>query len=134
VALQHTVFFSFSLYFSVYPTKATNKQKTITHYSNRYITPFSLSFLSFSYIRTPKRDMHPWDPRMSHDRSRHPRKSSADLATDREKDEGWILITGLCHFRRREKTERKERGRSNKASVFPPLLMLFFLGFSPFSL
>ncbi|XP_017416125.2 cyclin-dependent kinase C-2 C isoform X1 [Vigna angularis] len=111
--LQHTLFFSFSLYFSVYPNKATNKQKTIRHYSNRYITPFSLSlslfFLSLTF-RTPKRDMHPWDPRMSHDRSRHPRKSSADLATYGEKDEGWILITGLCHFRKREKTKPKERG------------------------
>lgn len=74
-----------SSYFSLYPTKATNKHKTIRQPPNErlhYTFLLSLSPFSFSYVRTntKKRCTH-WDPRMSHDRSRHPRKSSADLAT-----------------------------------------------------
>lgn len=72
---------------------------------------------------------------MSHDRSRHPRKSSADLATYREREEGWILITGLCRLWKREKTEPKERGRSNKSHRFSFSLDASLSGFlSVFSL
>ncbi|KAK7374540.1 hypothetical protein VNO80_07970 [Phaseolus coccineus] len=77
---------------------------------------------------------------MSHDRSRHPRKSSADLATYRERDRErerrgldigyWIVL----FLEERKNRIEGARGGSNKATVFPPLPMLLFMGFSPFSL
>jgi len=136
----HTLFiFLFCTSLCIQPKRQTNRKQT-THHSNRYITPFSLPlfFLSLTLEHQKEICTH-WDPRMSHDRSRHPRKSSADLATyrerDREREEGWILVTGLCYFWKREKTESKERGGEQQSHRFPSSPNASLYGFlSVFSL
>ena len=117
----HTL--SFPLCFSLYPTKATNKHKTITQPPNErlYYTFLSLS-LSPLTIEHQKEMLHPLGPANV---SRPFATSSKILrrsrnSAEREREDSWIASLLEERERERERERETQKGRSEGGATKPP--------------